>query len=127
MTSLMITESIEIDAQKKTVILPKFSLYDFNSKPGCAASSLEVLRCLACYITKKEHRMAASKLLSDAPNITIRFKQISFRCRLLRLYESNSASTSASGDTLDTAAGASPIKAAGGSSSKGYDPEDSEE
>lgn len=87
MTSLMISESVEIDVVKKTVILPKFSLHDFTSKHGAYASPLEVLRCLACYITKKEDRGAVSKLLSDAPNIYIRFKQISFRCRVLRLYE----------------------------------------
>lgn len=92
----MLSESIDIDVHKRTVTLPKFSLHDFSpsrqQQPyGSAASPLEVLRCLAPYTTAhKGHQAAVQRLLSDSPNIYIRFKNISFRCRLLRKFESPS-------------------------------------
>ncbi len=104
----MMTSCLEIDVQKKTISLPKFSLLDFTSPSRTSLiTPLEYLRCLAPYIARREDRNAVDRLMTDASHLTIKFKNIVFGCRMLSLY-----SSSAAGQQLQSASNTSTSSAA---------------
>jgi hypothetical protein len=113
MTALMLLMNTEIDLYKKTVVLPKVSMHDFNTNhhpnnhshnnhshghghaggnnaagAAGAAAPIDCLRTLLCYLSK-EDRASATRIITEGMHVNIRFKAQSLRCRKLRVYNPN--------------------------------------
>ncbi len=84
---------IDVDAIKKTVSMPKLPSSDYqihrhDGNAGAASktssgSSVDCLAALTPYLSKTK-KNALLPLLFDAQHLNIKYKNLNFRCRLLR-------------------------------------------
>lgn len=94
MTSLMLSETIEIDEKKRIVILPKicssylqdFAVKSLSQKSSSTVSPLDCLRVLASYLNYSDRNVLV-KLLTEGSSPSIKFKNFNFTCRRFELYQ----------------------------------------
>lgn len=84
--------SIEIDVQKRIINLPKVPLHDFAVRRISNTTAVDCLRCLLPYL-RKEDKVSALKMLSDANVPVIRFKAPSLKCRPFQILNSRNPSS----------------------------------
>lgn len=91
MTSLMLSETIEIDAKKRVVTLPKLCssyLQDFASKSTKSShvSPIDCLRVIVTYLNRSD-RHEVVKMLSEGSVPSVKFKNVNYSCRRFELYQ----------------------------------------
>jgi hypothetical protein len=79
--------AVEIDIQKRTVVLPKISLQDFASRRNMngGVTTQECLRSLLSYLKKEDKTIILKMLSSDSGLSVVRFKNPSLRCRMFQV------------------------------------------
>lgn len=91
MTTLMLSETIEIDPRKRLVILPKICsayLHDFSTRRSNISpnvSPADCLRVIASYVPGGD-RQVLVRILSEGMTPSIKFKQFLFSSRKFKLY-----------------------------------------
>lgn len=96
-TRLSVDNFIEIDVNKRLVILPKFPFQDYASIPSVYAvestnnnstyshsNVVECLRAILPYLPRGK-RVALQQLLSqNGQQINVKFRAVNFKCRILK-------------------------------------------
>jgi hypothetical protein len=86
-TRLACEHFIEIDLTRKLVIMPKLPFSDYcpstNQKVQSAYPSIDCLRALAPYLSKSK-QVQLFQLLQDYQHLSIKFRSMNFRCRILK-------------------------------------------
>lgn len=82
--------NFDIDLAKKIVTLPKLPLSDYSLQSGNASASksgsnTDCLCALAPYLSKTK-KAALLQLLSDPQHLTIKYRNVNFKCRIFKKY-----------------------------------------